>query len=60
MPLAMQAGLKRLAFVTAGSGLGRLTIEDLVGLVDDHGLESRTFSSLPAARSWVAQVAVTR
>jgi hypothetical protein len=60
MPLAMQAGLKRLAFVTAGSGLGRLTIEDLVGLVADHGLESRTFSSLPAARSWVAQVAVTR
>lgn len=60
MPLAMQAGLRRLAFVTAATGLGRLTIEDLVVMVDHHGLESRTFSSLPAARSWVVEVAVAR
>ncbi len=60
MPLAMQAGLKRLAFVTADTGLGRLTIQDVVILVDHHGLESRTFASVAAARNWVAGVAVTR
>jgi hypothetical protein len=58
MPLALQAGLKRLAFVTADTGLGKLTIEDVVQLVDHHGLESRTFSSVAAARHWVAQVPV--
>jgi hypothetical protein len=60
MALALQAGLRRLAFVTAGTGLGRLTIEDVVGLVDHHGLESRTFSSLDAARQWVSEVAAAR
>jgi hypothetical protein len=58
MPLALQAGLKRLAFVTAASGLGRLTVKDVVDLVDHHGLESRTFTSLEAARRWVAEVSV--
>lgn len=60
MPLALQAGLRRLAFVTAGTGLGRLTIEDVVILVDHHGLESRTFSSLGAARQWVSEAAIAR
>jgi len=60
MPIALQAGLKRLAFVTADTGLGRLTVQDVVVLVDHHGLESRTFSSLAAARQWVAQVSVAR
>jgi hypothetical protein len=55
LPLAMQAGLRRLAFVTAPTGLGQATIKDLVVLVDHHGLESRTFSSIAAARRWVAQ-----
>ena len=56
MPLAISAGLKRLAFVTSSTGLGRLTIEDVVTMVDDHGVQSRTFDSLNAARQWVAQV----
>ena len=60
MPLALQAGLKRLAFVTADTGLGRLTIKDVADLVDHHGLESRTFSSVEAARRWVSEVAATR
>lgn len=55
MPLAIQAGLKRLAFVTAPTGLGKLTVEDVVGLVDDHGLQSRTFDSMAAARQWVSE-----
>lgn len=55
MPLAIQAGLKRLAFVTAGTGLGKLTIEDVAGLVDNHGLLSRTFDSVASARKWVSE-----
>jgi hypothetical protein len=60
LPLAIQAGLKRLAFVTAGTGLGKATIEDTVVLVDNHGLESRTFSSVDAAWHWVAQARAAR
>jgi hypothetical protein len=60
LPLAIQAGLKRLAFVTAGTGLGKGTIEDTVVLVDKHGLESRTFPTVDAARRWVAQPAAAR
>ena len=60
MPLALQAGLRRLAFVTAGTGLGRLTVQEVVLLVDHHGLESRTFSSVEDARRWVSEVAVDR
>jgi hypothetical protein len=60
LPLAIQAGLRRLAFVTAGTGLGKATIEDTVVLVDNHGLESRTFSSVEAARHWVAQARAAR
>src|SRR5487761_241850 len=60
LPLAMQAGLRRLAFVTAATGLGKATIEDVVVLVDDHGLQSRTFSTVVAARQWVAEVSVAR
>jgi hypothetical protein len=56
MPLAQQAGLKRLAFVTAPSGLGKLTIEDVSGLVNHNELQSRTFESMSAARQWVSEV----
>ena len=55
MPLARLAGLKRLAFVTAPSGLGKLTIEDVSGLVNHNELQSRTFQSMSAARQWVSE-----
>jgi hypothetical protein len=55
MPLAQQAGLRRLAFVTALTGLGKLTIEDVSGLVDHNELQSRTFDSMAAARQWVSE-----
>jgi hypothetical protein len=57
MPLAQEAGLKRLAFVTAPTGLGKLTIEDVSGLVDHQELQSRTIDSMAAARQWVSEVA---
>ena len=56
LPLAVRAGLKRLAFVTAPTGLGKLTIEDVSGLYDDAGLQSHTFQSIAAARHWVSEV----
>ena len=55
MPLAVRAGLKRLAFVTAPTGLGKLTIEDVSGLYNEAGLQSQTFDSMTAARHWVVQ-----
>jgi hypothetical protein len=55
LPLALAAGLRRLAFVTSPTGLGRLTIEDVSGLVDENGLQSRTFDSLAAARHWISE-----
>ncbi|MHB8613888.1 MAG: hypothetical protein ACYDAL_15920 [Candidatus Dormibacteraceae bacterium] len=56
VPLAQQAGLNRLAFVTAPTGLGKATIEDVSALVDHHELQSRTFDSMAAARTWVSEV----
>ena len=58
MPLAVSAGLKRIAFVTAPTGLGKLTIEDVSGLVNYGPLQSRTFDSMTAARKWVAEAVV--
>jgi isopentenyl diphosphate isomerase/L-lactate dehydrogenase-like FMN-dependent dehydrogenase len=58
MPLAVAAGLKRIAFVTAASGLGKVIVEDVSGSVNQGGLESRTFDSMTAARKWVAEVQV--
>lgn len=56
MPLAVRAGLKRLAFVTAPTGLGKLTIEDVSVLYNEAGLQSHTFDSMAAARHWVSEV----
>ncbi len=56
LPLAIEAGLRRIAVVTAPSGLGKATVEDMVGLTDDQGLQSRTFDALAAGRSWASPV----
>jgi hypothetical protein len=55
LPLAIKAGLKRIAVVTATHGLGKLTVEDVVGLADDRGLQSRTFDSVEAGSQWASQ-----
>ena len=54
LPLAIEAGLKRIAVVTAPSGLGKATVEDVVGLTEDRGLQSRIFDSLAAGRKWAS------
>jgi hypothetical protein len=58
-PQAVRAGLQRLAFVTAATGLGKVTVEEVVGLVHDHGLQSRTFDSVEAAQEWVSAVSAS-
>lgn len=55
LPLAIEAGLKRIAVVTAAQGLGKLTVEDVVGLTDDQGLQSRIFSSVEAGWEWMLE-----
>lgn len=60
LPLAIEAGLKRIAVVTAPSGLGKLTVEDVVGRVDHLGLLSRNFDSIEEARKWISKAEMHR
>jgi predicted transcriptional regulator len=55
IPLMVAAGLERMALVTAASGLGKLTVEEIVDMVDNKGLLMRTFDSMPAALRWVGE-----
>ena len=55
IPLAKEGGLKRIGFVTAESGLGKLCVEDVAVLCADQGLGSRTFASMDAARKFVSE-----
>ncbi len=45
----------RFALVTAASGLGKLTVEDVIKLVDNRGLLMRGFDSLDGAQKWLAE-----
>jgi len=53
IPHMAAAGLKRMALVTAPSGLGKITVEEVVHMVNNKGLLLRTFDSKAAAMSWV-------
>jgi hypothetical protein len=55
IPLMGAAGLKRLAMVTADAGLGKVTVEEIVKMVDNKPLLMRAFDSLPAAMRWVRE-----
>jgi hypothetical protein len=57
-PLAIAAGLKRIAVVTATHGLGKVTVEEVVGLADDQGLMSKAFGSVEAGQRWIAELPV--
>jgi hypothetical protein len=56
IPLLVKAGVKRFALVTAASGLGKMTVEDVIDLVDNRGLLMRGFGSLSEAWIWLAEV----
>jgi hypothetical protein len=53
VPLVVEAGLQRFALVTAASGLGKATVEDVIDLVDNRGLLMRGFGSLDEAQEWL-------
>ena len=56
VPLMVDAGLKRMAVVIAQQGLGKLTVEDTIRMVDSRELLVRTFKSVPEAMAWVGEV----
>jgi hypothetical protein len=52
LPQAVAAGLKRMAVVTAPTGLSKMAYEDAATAMDSHGLSMRTFDSVAAATTW--------
>ena len=52
LPQAVDAGLKRMAIVTASAGLGKMAYDDAVSAMDSHGLSMRTFDSVASATTW--------
>ena len=55
IPQMAAAGLRRLAMVTADAGLGKVTVEEIVKMVDNKPLLMRTFASMQAAMRWVRE-----
>lgn len=60
LPQAAAAGLKRMAMVTAESGLGKVAIENAVADMDNHGFAMRRFDSVAAATTWALTGLVQR
>jgi hypothetical protein len=54
VPMAVAAGLKRIAVVVAKQGLGRIASEEILSEIGDAKFATRTFTSLDDARKWVA------
>jgi hypothetical protein len=52
LPQAVDAGLKRMAIVTASTGLAKHAFESAATQIDSHGLSMRTFDSVVAATVW--------
>jgi len=52
LPQAVAAGLRRMAMVTAKTGLAKVILEDVGRKFDQHGLEMRSFDSVAAATTW--------
>jgi hypothetical protein len=52
LPQAVDAGLKRMAIVTASAGLGKMAYDDAASAMDNHGLSMRTFDSVESAMTW--------
>jgi hypothetical protein len=55
IPQLVGAGVKRFALVTAASGLGKVTVEEVIKLVDNRGVLMRGFNSVDEARTWLAE-----
>jgi hypothetical protein len=54
MPMAVTAGIKRIAVVMAHQGLGKIASEEIISKFGKTAFTTRTFYSLAEATSWVA------
>jgi hypothetical protein len=52
LPQAVAAGLRRMAVVTAPTGLAKVEYDDAATDMDSHGLSMRTFDSVERAMVW--------
>ncbi len=52
LPQAVDAGLKRMAIVTASVGFAKMAYDDAATAMDSHGLSMRTFDSVASATTW--------
>jgi hypothetical protein len=55
IPAMAAAGLRRMAMVIANSGLGKITVEEIVKMVDNKPLLMRTFTAVTPALKWVGE-----
>jgi hypothetical protein len=55
MPLMVKAGLVRMAVVIADAGLGKVTVEETLRMVDNKGLLIRTFQTVTEAMKWAGE-----
>jgi len=55
VPMAVAAGLKRIALVVAHHGLGKFAVQEIVTQVGPTAFVTRTFDTLPEALEWVAK-----
>jgi hypothetical protein len=55
VPLAVAAGVQRIAVVVAHQGLGKIATEEIIGLFGETEFMTRTFESVPDAQKWVAR-----
>ena len=55
MPAAVNAGVRRIAVIVAHHGAGKLASEEIIGRFGKTEFVTRTFDSMPAALTWVAQ-----
>jgi hypothetical protein len=55
MPLAVDAGVKRIAVVLPHHGLGKVASEDIIGKFGNTVFTTRTFSQVPEALEWAGE-----
>ena len=53
-PMAVEAGLRRIAVVLAPQGMGRFASEEILSRIGNRDFATRTFESVPDALEWIA------
>ena len=54
LPMAVEAGIQRIAVVVAPRGLGKVASEAIISKFGKTAFETRMFESLPDALNWVS------